>query len=93
MVLYKDEKQFLDAFKEKVNRKEKINEEELEELINKFDDLLEMSSVSMRIIDRLMHNYDQLKKEVTSLKQVESDQTWKSTLRIKKEHLFPLLEC
>ncbi len=75
MVLYKDEKQFLDAFKEKVNRKEKINEEELEELINKFDDLLEMSSVSMRIIDRLMHNYDQLKKEVTSLKQVESDQT------------------
>jgi hypothetical protein len=63
MVLYKDEKAFLDALRDKVAKNEKISPENLTELMDKFEDLLEMGSVSMRIIDRLMHNYDKLKKE------------------------------
>lgn len=63
MTLYQDEKKYLEALKQKVADKKSVTQEELLELLDKFEDMVEMSSVSFRIIDRLMMNYDKLKSQ------------------------------
>jgi len=66
MVLYQDEKKYIETFKARVSGNEEISKEQLEELVGKYEDMMEMSSVTFRMIDRLMHNYDKLKQEVAT---------------------------
>lgn len=72
MKLYHEEKAYLEAFKNKVLSDGEIGKEELLEMISKFEDVVEMTSVTVKIIDRLMNNIDRLKqeskKEVAALK-------------------------
>ena len=72
MKLYHEEKAYLEEFKKKVNNDAEISKEELLEMIGKFEDVVEMTSVTVKIIDRLMNNIDRLKldsqKEVATLK-------------------------
>ncbi len=72
MKLYHEEKAYLKEFKKKVNRDVEITKEDLLEMITKFEDVVEMTSVTVKIIDRLMNNIDRLKqdsqKEVATIK-------------------------
>lgn len=72
MKLYHEEKAYLKEFKKKVNSDVEITKEDLLEMITKFEDVVEMTSVTVKIIDRLMNNIDRLKqdsqKEVATIK-------------------------
>ncbi|MAE87082.1 MAG: hypothetical protein CMB80_30395 [Flammeovirgaceae bacterium] len=72
MKLYHEEKAYLAEFKSKVLSDAEISKEELLAMITKFEDVIEMTSVTVKIIDRLMNNIDKLKldsqKEVASIK-------------------------
>lgn len=61
MVLYQEEKIYIERLRNKIQNHDEVSTEELQELITKFEEMVEMSSVSIKIIDRLMHNYDMLK--------------------------------
>ncbi|RED96191.1 hypothetical protein [Marinoscillum furvescens] len=64
MNLYHEEKAFLQAFKEKVLANQEMTKEELLEVAEKFEDMVEMTTVTVKIIDRLMQNYDKLKQQI-----------------------------
>lgn len=72
MKLYHEEKAYLEAFKNKVLNGAEINTEDLLEMVAQFEDVIEMTTVTVKIIDRLMNNIDRLKlenqKEVSPLK-------------------------
>ncbi len=72
MKLYHEEKAYLAEFKSKVLTDAEISKEDLLEMISKFEDVVEMTSVTVKIIDRLMNNIDKLKldsqKEIATLK-------------------------
>ncbi|WP_258097696.1 hypothetical protein [Marinoscillum pacificum] len=72
MKLYHEEKAYLAEFKSKVLSDAEISKDDLMEMISKFEDVVEMTSVTVKIIDRLMNNIDKLKldsqKEIASLK-------------------------
>ncbi|WP_421869156.1 hypothetical protein [Marinoscillum sp.] len=72
MKLYHEEKAYLEAFKKKVTSDADISKEEIMEMITKFEDVVEMTTVTVKIIDRLMNNIDRLKqdtqKEIASIK-------------------------
>lgn len=64
MNLYHEEKAFLQAFKEKVLADDDMTKEELLTMTEKFEDMIEMTTVTVKIIDRLMQNYDKLKQQL-----------------------------
>ncbi|MEQ8471835.1 MAG: hypothetical protein RIC35_11645 [Marinoscillum sp.] len=61
MKLYHEEKEYLKAFKAKVMGDGEISKKDLLEIVEKFEDSIEMTSVTVKIIDRLMNNIDRLK--------------------------------
>ena len=63
MVLYQEEKKYVDSLRKSLAEDKEISTEKIEELINKFEDMMEMTSVSIKMIDRLMQNYDKLKQQ------------------------------
>lgn len=65
MALYSEEKIFLNRFREKVLSKEPVSKQEMIEMTEKFEELIEMNTVTIKIIDRLMMNYDRLKQQVS----------------------------
>lgn len=64
MNLYHDEKAYLNKFRERIIANENIPARDILQLIDRFEEMTEMTSVTIKIIDRLMKNYDQLKQEV-----------------------------
>ncbi len=66
MTLYHEEKEFIDNFKAKVASGENITQADLIALTDKFEDMIEMTSVTVKIIDRLMQNQDRLKQQTSS---------------------------
>ncbi|VXD12256.1 conserved hypothetical protein [Marinoscillum sp. 108] len=63
MVLYQEEKKYVDSLRKSLAEDNEISKEKIEELLNKFEDMMEMTSVSIKMIDRLMQNYDKLKQQ------------------------------
>lgn len=63
MVLYNEEKKYIEALRTKIQSGEDISRSQMEELLSKFEEMMEMSSVSIKMIDRLMLNYDKLKRQ------------------------------
>lgn len=63
MKLYHEEKEYLQAFKSKVMSDGEISKEDLLQMVEKFEDAIEMTSVTVKIIDRLMNNIDRLKQQ------------------------------
>ncbi|WP_421895721.1 hypothetical protein [Marinoscillum sp.] len=63
MVLYQEEKKYVDSLRKSLVEDKEISTEKIEELLNKFEDMMEMTSVSIKMIDRLMQNYDKLKQQ------------------------------
>lgn len=63
MVLYQEEKKYVDSLRKSLAEDNEISKERIEELLNKFEDMMEMTSVSIKMIDRLMQNYDKLKQQ------------------------------
>lgn len=61
--LYHDEKDFLDKFRKKVSNNDSFSQDELLEIANRFDEMIEMTTVTVKIIDRLMINHDRLKQK------------------------------
>lgn len=66
MKLYHEEKAYLAAFKSKVYSEADISKEELLEMVSKFEDVIEMTTVTVKIIDRLMTNIDKMKQQQLS---------------------------
>lgn len=64
MVLYQKEREYITELQQKLATNSNLSTEEIQELIEKFEDMMEMCNVSVKIIDRLMHNYDKLKQQV-----------------------------
>lgn len=63
MSLYHEEKAFIQKVKEKISADQPLDRVELLELVNRLEEMTEMTTVTVKIIDRLMKNYDQLKME------------------------------
>ena len=61
MTQYQEERKYLESFKTKVSHAEGISKNDLVEFMTNYEDLIEIASVSTRMIDRLMLNYDKLK--------------------------------
>lgn len=61
--LYHEEISFLQTFKEKVLSDGEFSREELLEIAERFEEMIEMTSVTVKIIDRLMNNHDRIKRE------------------------------
>lgn len=68
MNLYHEEKAYLKKIRSRVQANESLSREELTELIDRFEEMTEMTSVTVKIIDRLMKNYDNLKQEIAQYK-------------------------
>lgn len=64
MTVYQEEKEYLRKFRERILSGKDISQEDILQLIDKFEEMTEMTSVTVKIIDRLMMNYDKLKQEV-----------------------------
>lgn len=64
MPLYNEERFYISRVKEKVTSSESISKDDLLELTEKYEELLEMNVVTIKIIDKLMINYDKLKREI-----------------------------
>ncbi|MFY0606911.1 MAG: hypothetical protein JXR10_09350 [Cyclobacteriaceae bacterium] len=58
---YKEERVFVEDFKAKIANKENLSQEDILKLIHSYEDLVEIAAVSMKMIDRLMINYDLLR--------------------------------
>lgn len=67
MSLYEDERTFLQQLQERVKTGGEISQEETVQLLEKFEEMIDITSVSMRIIDRLRMNYDRLKQDKSRL--------------------------
>lgn len=61
MTLYHDEKAFLEKFKEDIASGKDFTTNDLEEIADRLEEMIEMTSVTTKIIDRLMVNHDKLK--------------------------------
>lgn len=64
MPLYHEEKNYLNAFREKLISQKAVSYEEILEITDKLEEMLEMNAVTIKIIDKLMINYDKLKQEI-----------------------------
>lgn len=56
MTLLEEEKKILQNFKQKLSLDRELNKQELLQLTEKYDDLIEIASVSIKIIDNLVAN-------------------------------------
>ena len=58
-----EEREALNSLREKLISGKNLSQAELIELCDRFEDTIELASVSIKIIDRLRSNYSLLKKE------------------------------
>lgn len=64
MSLYHEEKHYLSQFRDRLKANEPVTYQEMIEMTDKLEEMMEVNAVTIKIIDKLMMNYNKLKQEI-----------------------------
>ena len=63
----KEDLVFLEKQKEKITSDQPFSQQEISQLVDKLEEMMEMNSVTVKIINRLMDNYNTLKQKTKNV--------------------------